>query len=74
MDFAAFKHRLTAATRDPAFRLWFRRIGLCLAFPAGLGAAAVFYAWLTLPPLERLERLEPSLITRIYDKDSVLLR
>ncbi|MDQ3002224.1 MAG: penicillin-binding protein [Fibrobacterota bacterium] len=30
--------------------------------------------WLTLPPLEQLERIAPSLITRMYDKDSSLIR
>jgi penicillin-binding protein 1A len=65
---------MRTAFADPEFRLWFRRIGLVLAVPAAIGLAALAYAWLTLPPLERLERMEPSLITRMFDKDSNLLR
>jgi penicillin-binding protein 1A len=74
LPFASLRNRTRAELADPAFRVWFRRIGFCLAIPAVLGLAAVLYAWITLPPLERLERMEPSLITRMYDKDSVLLR
>jgi penicillin-binding protein 1A len=74
LPFASLRNRARVLLADPAFRFWFRRIGLCLAFPAALGAAAILYAWITLPPLERLERMEPSLITRMYDKDSHLLR
>ena len=32
------------------------------------------YYRLTLPPLEQLERIAPSLASRMYDKDSVLIR
>ena len=49
-------------------------MGMVLAVPAVLGLLGLAYAWITLPPLQQLERLAPSLITRVYDKDSVLLR
>jgi len=77
LDFSPISRRLRAfiADRaDPEFRTWFRRIGFVLAIPAGLFALAVAWSWITLPPLERLERMEPSLITRMYDKDSNVLR
>lgn len=74
MDPTEFRLRLRTAIADPEFRRWFKRMGLALAVPAGAGLLALALAWFTLPPLEQLERLAPSLITRVYDKDSVLLR
>jgi penicillin-binding protein 1A len=74
LDFSPLKKRLRALLGEGEFRAWFFRIGIVLAIPAGVFAAALAYAWLTLPPLESLERMEPSLITRMYDKDSNLLR
>ena len=59
---------------DPEFRHWFRVIGYCFAAPCVLFVLALAYCWFTLPPLEQLERLEPSLITRMYSRDSVLIR
>jgi len=74
LDFSPLIRRLRALTADREFRTWFRRIGLLLAIPACLFVLALAWSWLTLPPLERLERMEPSLITRMFDKDSNVLR
>jgi len=50
---------------------------LILGFPVILGAVAVKIVWdkliPTLPSFEKLETIEPRLITKIYDKDSVLV-
>jgi penicillin-binding protein 1A len=49
---------------------------LVLGFPVILGAVAVKIVWdkliPTLPSFEKLETIEPRLITKIYDKDSLL--
>ncbi len=74
MDLTEIRLRIVAAISDPEFRFWFRRIGIVLSVPAAIVLLALGVAWLTLPPLEQLERLAPSLITRMYDKDSVVLR
>ncbi len=63
--------------RDKAYRkrlrswfFWLSLPPLCTAFAA---AGLTFYYSLSLPSLETLERIEPSLITRVYDKDSRLV-
>jgi penicillin-binding protein 1A len=49
---------------------------LVLGFPVILGAVATKIVWdkliPTLPSFEKLETIEPRLITKIYDKDSLL--
>ncbi|MDR2554182.1 MAG: PBP1A family penicillin-binding protein [Fibromonadaceae bacterium] len=49
---------------------------LILGFPVILGTVAVKIVWdkliPTLPSFEKLETIEPRLITKIYDKDSLL--
>ncbi|MEO6094572.1 MAG: PBP1A family penicillin-binding protein [Fibrobacteria bacterium] len=74
MDLTESRLRIESALADPEFRLWFKRIGLILAVPAGLGLLLLGYFWFTLPPLSELERIAPSLITRMYDKDTSLIR
>ncbi|HKP95475.1 MAG TPA: PBP1A family penicillin-binding protein [Fibrobacteria bacterium] len=59
---------------DPEFRHWFRVLGYCFAVPFAALALVLACFWFTLPPLEQLERLAPSLITRMYSKDSALIR
>jgi penicillin-binding protein 1A len=63
---------------DPRFRAEFARafLGLGKLFAAAIGILllVVVYIWGTLPPLDELERISPSLITRVYDRDSVLVR
>lgn len=70
--------RLGFDFEDPAFRKeflrWFRLIGMVPAALAVLGLIVAVYFWATLPSLDRLERISPSLITKVYDRDSVLLR
>ncbi|MDB5106746.1 MAG: mrcA [Fibrobacteres bacterium] len=66
--------RLRIALSDPEFRHWYRVLGYILAVPFGLGLLLFGYFWFTLPPLSQLERIAPSLITRMYDKDSTLIR
>ncbi len=54
-------------------RAWFLVI-LALPLLAALAAAAlVFHFSRSLPSLETLERIEPSLITRVYDADTALV-
>jgi penicillin-binding protein 1A len=74
LDLTELRLRIKSALADPEFRKWFKRIGLVLAFPAGVGLLLLGYFWFTLPPLSQLERIAPSLITRMYDKDSTLIR
>jgi penicillin-binding protein 1A len=74
LDFTESRLRIESALADPEFRKWFKRIGMVLAVPAGLGLLLLGYFWFTLPPLSQLERIAPSLITRMYDKDSTLIR
>ena len=74
MDFTESRLRIRSALADPEFRRWFKVIGCVLAVPAGILFLLLAYFWFTLPPLSQLERIAPSLITRMYDKDSVLLR
>lgn len=74
MDFTESRLRIRTALAEPEFRSWFKRIGFVLAVPAGVGFLLLVYFWFTLPPLSQLERIAPNLITRMYDKDSVLLR
>lgn len=66
--------RLRKALADPEFRHWFRVLGYCFAGPVFLFALILVWFWFTLPPLEELERLAPSLITRMYARDSTLIR
>jgi penicillin-binding protein 1A len=49
-------------------------MGFILSAPLALFILVMAGFWLTLPPLEQLERIAPSLITRMYDKDSSLIR
>ena len=52
---------------------WFLAIGI---FPvAGIAVVAGALAWFSrsLPSLETLERIEPNLITKVYDKDTSLI-
>ena len=74
MDLTEIRLRLRTAIADPVFRRWFRRVGIVLAVPGIACFLALAYAWITLPPLEQIGKLSPSLITRVYDKDSVVLR
>ncbi len=74
MDLTESRLRLKTALADPEFRFWYKRIGYVLAVPAGIGLMMIVYFWFTLPPLSQLERIAPSLITRMYDKDSTLIR
>jgi penicillin-binding protein 1A len=66
------KRRLTSIfTRR--FWIWFGVISL---FPiSGFLAApfVIFYLSKALPALENLERIEPPLISRVYDKDTILI-
>jgi penicillin-binding protein 1A len=66
--------RLKRECAQPEFRHWFRVLGYAFAIPAGLLLLALGACWLTQPPLERLERMGPSLITRMYASDSSLIR
>ncbi len=61
-------------TADSEIGRWFRFLGLLIAIPTGILVLVLGAFWITLPPLEKLERIAPSLITRMYDKDSVLIR
>ena len=66
------KESAKPAYRRRVFR-WFVAI-LCLPVLGVLAAAALLFHYSrSLPSLERLERIEPSLITRVYDKDSSLV-
>src|SRR5690606_1041986 len=65
---------MPAALADPEFRKWLRILGLVFAAPLPILAAVLGYHWMALPPMEELERIAPSLITRVYDKDSALIR
>jgi penicillin-binding protein 1A len=58
----------------PAFQPWLRIFGKWMGLGLGLLVLVLGGFWLTLPPLAQLERIAPSLITRMYDKDSVLIR
>lgn len=68
------RNRLQEALADPEFRHWFRVLGWCFCAPAILFALALAVCWLTLPPLSELERMAPGLITRMYARDSTLIR
>ena len=63
---------------DDAFQLGRRRLLwiLILGTPIILGIVAGLTTWLylrpSLPSLAQLESIEPKLVTRVYDKDSVL--
>ncbi|HLP43477.1 MAG TPA: PBP1A family penicillin-binding protein, partial [Fibrobacteria bacterium] len=63
---------------DPVFRgkflRWFRLLGVVPAGAAAVLSAVALYFWATLPDLDELERIAPSLITKVYDRDSVLIR
>ena len=74
LDITELSARCKRACSKPEFRFWLRRLGIAFAFPAGLFAILLGAFWLTLPPLEQLERLAPSLITRMYARDSSLIR
>jgi penicillin-binding protein 1A len=76
--------RLRVATRlrgwatAPSFAgrlaFWFAAVGF---IPVAIGGAALLvllYFLITLPALESIERMAPSLITRVYSRDSTLLR
>jgi len=54
-------------------RFWFLILGMAPVL--GLLAALVWVGvlWSSLPSLEALERIEPSLITKVYDKDDRLV-
>src|SRR5690349_17710920 len=56
------------------FSFWFEAIGLFLLGGVALAAAVVAYYAFTLPSLDALERIAPSLITQVYARDSTLLR
>lgn len=68
------QNRFEGLFENPEFRHWFRLLGWAFAVPMGILILVLGAFWITLPPLDRLERIAPSLITRMYDKDSVLLR
>src|SRR5690606_33664890 len=67
-----FRNLRKPAYRRSVFR-WF--LGLAIVPAAGLllTALIVLYFSRSLPSLETLERIEPSLITRVYDKDTALV-
>src|SRR5258706_15223649 len=61
----------------PAYRRSLFRWYLILGFFPVLGmlliAAVVLYYSRSLPSLETLERIEPNLITKVYDRDTTLV-
>jgi penicillin-binding protein 1A len=74
LDPTASRPRIPAVLADPEFRKWIRVLGWAFAAPFLFLIAILGYHWIGLPPLEELERIAPSLITRMYDKDSSLIR
>lgn len=56
------------------FRYWFRVLGVVPASVAIIGFVISLYVWATLPSLDELERIAPSLPTQVFDRDSVLIR
>ncbi len=60
----AYRHRL---------RNWFLFFSILPIIGCLIIAAIVFHFSRSLPSLESLERIQPSLITKVYDKDSALI-
>jgi penicillin-binding protein 1A len=54
-------------------RFWFLAIGFFPVIGLVGGAAVMLYFSRHLPSLESLERIEPNLITKVYDKDTNLV-
>ncbi len=70
-------HLVTKELGKPAsrrcIRNWFMALASLPITGVILCAAIVFHFSRSLPSLETLERIEPNLITRVYDKDSALV-
>ncbi len=54
-------------------RSWFLVLGVFPLLVVGSVSAVLYYFSQSLPSLESLERIEPNLITRVYDKDTTLI-
>jgi penicillin-binding protein 1A len=68
---------VTKSLGKPAYRrqlrIWFILIGFFPLIGILVVGLVLFYFSHSLPSLETLERIEPNLITRVYDKDSILI-